>query len=634
MRLAFASLVFLVLLGGTLWFVSGTSGRVENDGTIAYGESGARTFVDPLVEAQAKASSSSESPTRSVKRGGRVAVPVRVTTRNLAGDPVGSISTRVEVEGTPTTAIDVTTDENGVAHAELWLSPPHKKPNDFVLGTLATDGYPKLITRAKLSLEHFGGESVILEMVAEPGATLEGRVVDAEGRPVGGAEVRFGPGGTEFHEHYAGPGGEFEVHVRPNLKELALHARLAGVGASRLRRIDMRRHDPDEPVTLTLVGPKTLEGTVHDTLGFLRTGLPLDVRLPSVPVDAKGDELVPFEATGGLSRALAIVDARGRFRITGLANSTYQLFFGDVELVRDPVRPGGWLLPCAGFTMQVRHDDGGMAPRVYHDPEDLLAAYDVNLMSVTEFGTKGKTLFDKQRVDESGRFYVRAKEAGKLSANFYHWSGESAYVKLPELVLGQHPHIQVELLADWETKVRFQFPPDSDFDILGKSGDDPDRTGTFRITHLESRQVLLHGRLYGDPEYIVVPGQHVCEYIHRHGPDWIAVVDAPAKGVGVAHLVEQKGIESHFLLDVPNDVPLKGLYIKLHSLQHGWTRTPHLKLDRVASGPDAPSNSSVKRFRAHVSAAAGNYTLLIAHQPTGRSVTVPWSGGDLGTISL
>lgn len=192
------------------------------------------------------------------------------------------------------------------------------------------------------TIEVGAGEHAELAMTIPRGNDVEGIVVDADGRPVAGADVCVDQLlGAAFLVAHSGPDGRFPIRSVSE-RGCYLYAR-APLHAPTLQwRLD---GGSDHTYEVRLVFPETgggLEGTVRDAedkpvagawvqvgdeMGWIQDDLPL-------PDGSKGGRLT--------WRQLASTDAEGRFRIPGVATGTQAVkvrarglgpWKGEVEIV-------------------------------------------------------------------------------------------------------------------------------------------------------------------------------------------------------------------------------------------------------------------------------------------------------------
>ncbi len=167
-------------------------------------------------------------------------------------------------------------------------------------------------------------------VVLVPGATIAGRIVDADGEPVAEATIRAIPGG---HRAISDEGGRFELadlrpgeilDLRVDLEGFA-RRRLAGVAAPTL-----------EPLAIVLERAGEVAGRVADINGYGIAGVEVSVLVGGRrPVTSRSDDDGSFAVAGvtpGAATVLATADGYRPARLTGVevpAGSTV----AEVELV-------------------------------------------------------------------------------------------------------------------------------------------------------------------------------------------------------------------------------------------------------------------------------------------------------------
>ncbi len=190
---------------------------------------------------------------------------------------------------------------------------------------------------------------LVIDVVFDPAAALTGRVVDGDGKPVKGAEVRV----TDQLR-----GGDAAAERRATSDDKGVF-RVGGLAASRYR-IEVR---PPDALVERREAVELARGRTFDLGTFrARPGLALSGTVT-------GDDGEPLEGIGlrafrrlGQGRALerqAATDKEGRFRLGGLAEGRYDL---DVE----PKSARGWLpaeredLAVPGPPLELRLERGAV----------------------------------------------------------------------------------------------------------------------------------------------------------------------------------------------------------------------------------------------------------------------------------
>ncbi len=195
---------------------------------------------------------------------------------------------------------------------------------------------------------------VELDLALEVESGVTGRVVDAIGHAVPGAEVHFRDveDGPEVSIGHTDEEGLFRADVpRPASWRVSAHA--PGVGVAVAGPFDLDPHVPHRLPDLVCDAPGTLEGMAILPDGAAASGLEVlafpasEIRRPASHLLSTRSHVGPeaFESLPGAWPAIATADADGRFRIAGLGPGTHFL------LVRatDPA-PDGRMLHPAGAT--------------------------------------------------------------------------------------------------------------------------------------------------------------------------------------------------------------------------------------------------------------------------------------------
>jgi hypothetical protein len=168
------------------------------------------------------------------------------------------------------------------------------------------------------------GDVDLGDLALGPGLILSGRLLDADGQPVAGAELSARAGDVEGMVFFAPNGGTPDAVTDPNggfrLDVLAFAAWTIHVEHPRFPGKDFRGVPPQqgremEGLVFELDRPATIAGVVR--------GRPNDGRAYEVRSQRVSEENGFF---GGLVERSALVDSGGRFQLEGLANgSSYSL---------------------------------------------------------------------------------------------------------------------------------------------------------------------------------------------------------------------------------------------------------------------------------------------------------------------
>lgn len=187
-----------------------------------------------------------------------------------------------------------------------------------------------------------------LELALTRAGIIEGFVVDAEGRPAPGAEVRVSGGLTE-QAVTTGPGGGFSAEVE------------AGVHTVSARRGD-EAGALDTPVVVAA------GGTVRDVRVRLGASALLEgrvvARTSKAPVVGATVDVSPAGVNGDSGRT--VTDAEGRFSVGGLAPGLYDLAVGATGF-SEAVRRGLTLAPGERFLVELELQGTGAVEGTVRD---------------------------------------------------------------------------------------------------------------------------------------------------------------------------------------------------------------------------------------------------------------------------
>ncbi len=246
---------------------------------------------------------------------------------------------------------------------------------------------------------------LVIDIVFDPAAALTGRVVDGDGKPVKGAEVRV----TDELR-----GGDATAERRAASDDKGVF-RVGGLSASRYR---VELHPPDALVerreAVELARGRTLD------LGTFRTRPGLALSGTVVGDDGEplaGIKLRAFRQLGS-GRALerqAVTDKEGRFRLGGLAEGRYDL---DVE----PKSARGWLpaerddLAVPGAPLELELERGatiaGTATGMDGAPLERLAVWALRAAPEGDSGrVVGKATIEDRA---TGAFRIEGLPAGEV----------------------------------------------------------------------------------------------------------------------------------------------------------------------------------------------------------------------------
>jgi uncharacterized GH25 family protein len=158
------------------------------------------------------------------------------------------------------------------------------------------------------------------------GATVKGRVVDIEGKPVSGARVRIGRasrGGRGMifeppRQGFSDGTGAFEIHglARHELAAVAMHE----TGSSKTEEVDTTGGDVTG-VTLTIDVTGTIAGIVVDPQGQPVEGVQVSAA-PNWRGPGRGGNFADFRLRGFPEE---LTDGAGHFTLTGLAPGSYEV---------------------------------------------------------------------------------------------------------------------------------------------------------------------------------------------------------------------------------------------------------------------------------------------------------------------
>jgi uncharacterized GH25 family protein len=162
---------------------------------------------------------------------------------------------------------------------------------------------------------------VLIRMPA--GATVRGRVIDAQSHPVAGARVRVGIAdagmvGEGPRQTYADDHGEFAVRGLPRRALLAIAT--GEDAASESVRVDASKGDVGD-VVLKLDVTGTIAGTVVDERGKPLEGVQVNA-FPDFASGRGGGDMAQWRLRGF---AQDLTDGAGAFTLTGLAKGTYRI---------------------------------------------------------------------------------------------------------------------------------------------------------------------------------------------------------------------------------------------------------------------------------------------------------------------
>lgn len=286
----------------------------------------------------------------------RIRVVVGVGTPPL-GAARGKIRAGLPVNATDSTLHEVTTDDTGSASVPISrseLDAGLRKLDGTVWARVVEPGYQQR-TRLKPASEA-RGTSLEFVLLAFPGRTLRGQVVDEVGKPLA-AEV--GARAFDFEGKlgtpalgWAGDDGWFEVFpFRAGVQHLIADAGEWGTGALRDLNLDAPL---SETIVVTVSGPGALRGRVLDAGGRPIPGLDLAVWLATFD-DEEGSFRLPEPAHsfamlegGGRTWVTLTTDAQGAFEARGLRRDRYVIRAGSNKngpyphrLTPDPVQSDG-----------------------------------------------------------------------------------------------------------------------------------------------------------------------------------------------------------------------------------------------------------------------------------------------------
>jgi hypothetical protein len=245
--------------------------------------------------------------------------------------------------------LEGTTGDDGVLAAEVrvpaaWLS-TDEAFDRFLWGVVREPGYQRLAREVVLETPP---KATALALLARRGATLRGRVVDADGAPVAGVRVRLlepdftAEGGLKstYDDGTTRADGRFAIH-HDGAGPRALLALADGRGTAFRADVAFEpdgvrvgatlvEGDAPDAVLLVLAGGGELAGTVVDpagapVAGHLLWALPAGWQGPYL-TDAQRFERVRGD---GLMDGQATTDARGRFAIAGLRPGGYHVWGYD-----------------------------------------------------------------------------------------------------------------------------------------------------------------------------------------------------------------------------------------------------------------------------------------------------------------
>lgn len=245
-------------------------------------------------------------------------------------------------------------------------------------------GYRPLATAAR-------APDTSLRLVLDAGASVAGVVVDAAGAPVAGARVAVAPvlledllkGSKEPTSAQADAKGRFVISgLEPGRVQVLAAAR--GVGVVR----EPLRLEPGEVrggLTLTLVGPRRLDGVVRDEAGRPVTGAEVSVQPPSS--DEALRDLLPDLLRGDFSffvameAAQARTDPDGRFTLSLVPSQARHELLAQAEGFETERRP----LPEAGpvdLRLARVRKKGGVSGRVLDERGAPVTAFSINRKAV------------------------------------------------------------------------------------------------------------------------------------------------------------------------------------------------------------------------------------------------------------
>lgn len=163
-----------------------------------------------------------------------------------------------------------------------------------------------------------------IELVLEPGGTVEGKVVDTDGKPVASAEVRVVVRGELFwrarRQALTGSDGTFAVTALPRraMDVVASH----DSGASAITGADLSGKDARIDVTLTLDVRGVIAGVVVD-----KAGQPVgDAQVIATPVWS--GNLADQQAWSVRGIQETVTDQGGAFQLTGMPGGQYKVRAG------------------------------------------------------------------------------------------------------------------------------------------------------------------------------------------------------------------------------------------------------------------------------------------------------------------
>jgi hypothetical protein len=220
-------------------------------------------------------------------------------------------------------------ESDASGHARFELAVPAEHTSTSVFARVAEEGFQQ--RRVTRTLERAVEGTDPLAIVAAPGGTARGSVIDSRGEPAPRAELvllgeePIGSGRLAFRmsSTTAGNGG-FELQV-PRSAVYSIEARASRLGSGALHDIALDVADLPQDLRLTLGGAGVLEGVLADPQGepikeTSLTAVPADLgRMPT------RDERYERELEGGLCCDTTRTDLAGRFRFTGLRPGDYVL---------------------------------------------------------------------------------------------------------------------------------------------------------------------------------------------------------------------------------------------------------------------------------------------------------------------